>query len=115
VDLGVAGRNFVLVGADYSLPIDRAQRWRAGIGAATARIDYTPGLEEPHAWVSGASASIGYAPDTKAWKAALVYGHAFDAIRSGRRGADTVTLLMEFDLERMGYMKADMSSNPRGG
>ena len=105
-----SARNFLLIGADYSVPLDRARQWRAGIGAATARIDYTPGLEEPHRWVSGASASIGYAPASKVWKASLVYGHGFDAIRHGHRGADTVTLLTEFDLERMGYMRSDATS-----
>ncbi|HXR55393.1 MAG TPA: hypothetical protein VN858_01255 [Casimicrobiaceae bacterium] len=102
--------NFLLVGADYSVPFDPAQRWRAGIGAAAARIDYTPGLAEPHRWISGVSASIGYAPATKAWKASLVYGHGFDAIRDGHRGADTVTVLAEFDLERMGYLRSDATS-----
>lgn len=107
-----SARNFLLVGADYSLPVDAAQHWRAGIGAATARIDYTPGLEGPHAWVSGASASLAYTPDTKGWKVALVYGHGFDAIRDGHRGADSLTLLVELDLERMRYMEADVSSRP---
>ncbi|HEX6795619.1 MAG TPA: hypothetical protein VF304_17365 [Casimicrobiaceae bacterium] len=105
-----SARNFVLVGADYSVPLDRAQQWRAGVGAASARIDYTPGLAEPHRFISGVSASIGYAPASKGWKASLVYGHGFDAIRGGRRGADTVTLLTEFDLERMGYMRSDVTS-----
>ena len=108
-----SARNFVLVGADYSLPIDAAQRWRAGIGAAAARIDYTQGLEEPHAWVSGASASLGYEPPTKAWKVSLVYGHGFDAVRNGHRGADSLSLLFELDLERMGYMKTDAAPTPR--
>jgi len=108
-----SARNFVLVGADYSLPIDAARRWRAGFGAATARIDYTQGLEEPHAWVTGASASLGYEPQSKAWKVSLVYGHGFDAIRHGHRGADSLSLLMELDLERMGYMQADAASTPR--
>jgi len=108
-----SARNFVLVGADYSLPIDAARRWRAGFGAATARIDYTQGLEEPHAWVTGASASLGYEPQSKAWKVSLVYGHGFDAIRPGHRGADSLSLLMELDLERMGYMQADAASTPR--
>ena len=102
-----SARNFVLVGAGYSLPVDAAQHWRAGVGAAAARIDYTQGLEEPHAWVSGASASLAYAPATKAWKVSLVYGHGFDAVRNGHRGADSITLLMEVDLERMGYLQSN--------
>jgi len=43
----------------------------------------------------------------------LVYGHGFDAIRHGHRGADSLSLLMELDLERMGYMQADAASTPR--
>lgn len=107
-----SARNFMLAGADYAVPLDRGEHWQLGVGAAVARIGFTPGLEGPHAWNSGMSASLGYAPDTKAWKASLVYGRAFDAIRNGHRGADSVTLLMEFDLERMGYLPED-ASQPR--
>jgi hypothetical protein len=106
----LSARNFVLMGADYMLPIDPARQWQLGFGATVARIDFTPGLEEPHAWNSGISAAIGYTPTTKAWKASLVYGHAFDALRNGHRGADSVSLLMELDLERLGYMRADATS-----
>ena len=107
-----SARNFVLAGADYAVPLDRAEHWSIGVGGAVARIGFTPGLEGTHAWNSGVSAALGYAPEAKAWKASLVYGHAFDAVRSGHRGADSVTLLMEFDLERMGYLRAD-AAQPR--
>jgi len=107
-----SARNFLLAGADYAVPLDRGNHWSLGVGAAVARIGFTPGLEAPHAWNSGIGASLGYAPEAKAWKASLVYGHAFDAIRSGHRGADSITLLMEFDLERMGYLRAD-AAQPR--
>jgi hypothetical protein len=106
----LSARNFILAGADYSIPLDAALRWQLGVGAAIAHIDFTPGLEEAHAWNSGISASIGYAPTTRAWKASLVYGHAFDAVRNGHRGADSVSLLMELDLERLGYLRADEKS-----
>ena len=105
-----SARNFILVAGDYSAPLDPGEHWRVGVGAAVARIGYTPGLEEPHPWKSGMRASLDYAPTDRAWKASLVYGHAFDAIRQGRRGADSVTLLVELDLERMGYLEADPTS-----
>jgi hypothetical protein len=107
-----SARNFMLAGADYVVPLDRGEHWQMGVGAAAARIGFTPGVEGPHAWNSGMSASLGYAPDTKSWKASLIYGRAFDAVRNGHRGADSITLLMEFDLERMGYLPAD-ASQPR--
>lgn len=102
-----SARNFVLVGGDYSLPLDAGERWRFGIGGAIARIGFTPGLAEPHAWNGGMSASLQYMPATKAWKTRLVYGHTFDAIRDGHRGADSVTLLFELDLERLGLFASD--------
>jgi hypothetical protein len=104
-----SARNFMLAGGDYAVPLDRAEHWQLGVGAAAARIGYTPGLEGPHAWNGGMSASLAYAPDTKAWRASLVYGRAFDAVRNGHRGADSISLLMEFDLERMGYLPAETS------
>jgi hypothetical protein len=53
---------------------------------------------------------LAYVPSTKAWKAYVVYGHGFDAIRHDRRGADSVSLLMELDLERLGFMRSDATS-----
>jgi len=102
-----SARNFVLAGADYAVPLDPGAHWQFGVGAAIAHIGFTPGLAQEHAWNSGMSASLGYASDAKAWTAYLVYGHAFDAIRDGHRGADSVSLLLELDLERMGYMQAE--------
>jgi hypothetical protein len=107
----LSARNFILVNAAYAMPIDAAEHWQLGIGAATARIDYTPGLEQPRAWNTGMSVSLAYAPATAGWKASIVYGHAFDAIRNGHRGGDSVSMMMEFDLERLGYVKADATSN----
>lgn len=106
----LSARNFVLFGADYAIPLGPGEHWQLGLGAASARIDYTPGLAQPHAWNTGMSASLGYVPGTRSWKAFLVYGHAFDAIRHDRRGADSVTLLMELDLERLGYFRSDAKS-----
>ncbi|HJU21618.1 MAG TPA: hypothetical protein VJ891_03845 [Casimicrobiaceae bacterium] len=105
-----SARNFVLFGGAYAIPLDPGEHWQLGFGAASARIDYTPGLAQPHAWNTGASASLGYVPSTKAWKAYLLYGHGFDAIRHDRRGADSVSLLMEFDLERLGFLRSDATS-----
>ena len=100
----LSARGFVLVGGAYDIPLDASRHWELGVGASAARIAYTPGLEQPRAWNSGVSAELGYAPGAKSWKASLIYGHALDAIRSGHRGADSVSVLMQFDLEKMGYM-----------
>jgi hypothetical protein len=108
----LAARNFVLLGGEYSVPVDAAKRWRVGLGASAARVDYTPGLEQPHAWNTGASATLGYEAPSRGWRAQIVYGHAFDAIRDGRRGADSVSLMFEVDLERLGYVAAGAPDAP---
>ena len=96
-----SARSFVLGGGEISVPLDAARRFDAGLGAGVARIRYTPGTEAGRAWNSGVSVEAGYHPSSGAWKAALVYGRAFDAIRHGRRGADTVTLALEVDMQRL--------------
>lgn len=103
----LSARRFVLVGAAYAIPLDAGQHWQLGFGASSARIAYTPGFEQPRAWNSGVSAELDYAPTTKSWKASLVYGHALDAVRSGHRGADSVSMLMQVDLEKMGYVASE--------
>ncbi len=103
----LSARDFVLVGGSYAVPLDAGRHWQLGIGASSARITWTPGLEQGRAWNSGVSAKLAYAPGTQSWKASLVYGHAFDAIRGGHYGADSVSVLMQFDLEKMGYMRSE--------
>jgi hypothetical protein len=103
----LSARNFFLFAGDYSVPLSRSNTWSAGVGFGVARVDYTPGLEQPHAWNTGASLMLAYTPPTRAWRGQLVYGHGFDAIRDGHRGADVVSLLVEVDLERMGYVDGD--------
>ena len=96
-------RNFALVGGEYAVPLDAAREWHVGIGAATARIAYAPGLEQGRASRSGASVEAEYRPASKMWKTALAYGHGFDAVRGNHRGADTVTLSLEVDLRVLRY------------
>ena len=96
-------RNFALVGGEYAVPLDAAREWHVGIGAATARIGYAPGLEQGRASRSGASIEAEYRPASKMWKTALAYGHGFDAVRGDHRGADTVTLSLEVDLRVLRY------------
>jgi hypothetical protein len=105
----LSARHFVLVSGAFAMPIDRAEHWQLGVGAAAAHVGYTEGLDQTRAWNSGMSVGLDYAADAKRWKASLVYGHAFDAIRAGRRGGDSLTMMVELDLERMGYLKSDVA------
>ena len=98
----LSARNFVLMGATYSVPLERAGRWFLTAGGSTGRLAYTPGLEQPGAWKTGVGAGVTYLSLSKSWKVSLVYGYGFNAIRGDHRGGNALTLQIQYDLERMG-------------
>ena len=90
---------FVLFSGQYALPLDRAKRWGLMVSAATAVVDFLPGLEQPGRWNSGAGGGIVFRSKSEAWHAVLGYAYGFDAIRSSGRGAHTIGILIQYDLE----------------
>jgi hypothetical protein len=92
----LSARNFVLVAGTYMIPIDRNQRWNLAATASTAAVDYLPGLEQPGNWNTGLGAGIFY--KTPSLKIMVGYGYGVDAIRSEGRGAQSVGILLQFDL-----------------
>lgn len=96
----LSARNFMLAGGHVSLPIDHAHRWSLGLGGVTGRMAYTWGLEQPATWHTGVGALLTYAPPSKVMKWVLAYGYGIDAIRSSGRGANSIAVMVEIDLER---------------
>jgi hypothetical protein len=96
----LSARSFVLIGATYAFPLDAKQRWRLGAAATTAYVDYLPDLAQPGHWHSGVGGGLVYRSPTDSWQVALTYGYGVDAIRDGDRGAHSLTLLVQFDLDR---------------
>ena len=78
------------------IPIDRNHRWNLAATASTAVVDYLPGLEQPGNWNTGLGAGIFY--KTPALKIMVGYGYGVDAIRSDGRGAQSIGILLQFDL-----------------
>jgi len=101
-DVGeIVAKNYVLVGASYSVPIDPAHQWNIGAGASTAHVAFVPGVEQAHKTNTGLSVELRYQPDdTGTWHAGLAYGRALDSERNGHRGASSVALVVEVDLEK---------------
>jgi hypothetical protein len=93
-------RNMLLLTGFYQIPIDRARRWRLGVGASTALCSYTPGLEMPNNWNSGVGGGINYDGPGDRLKLSLLYGYGIDAIRSGGRGGHAIAFAMQIDLEK---------------
>ena len=94
----ISAKNFVLLGGNYLAPLDEKQHWNINLTAATAGVEYLEGLEQPGHWHSGVGAGVLY--KTPSWKVMAGYAYGIDAIRSHGRGANSIGLLMQIDLER---------------
>ncbi len=92
----ISARQFVLVGGNYLLPLDKDRRWNFNATASTALVDYLPGLEQPGDWHTGIGAGILYR--TASWKIMVGYGYGVDAMRTHGRGAQSVGVLLQLDL-----------------
>jgi hypothetical protein len=92
----ISAKQFVLLGGNYLFPLDPRHRWNLNVNAATAGVDYLPGLEQAGHWVSGVGGGILYR--TSSVKLMLGYAFGVDAIRSGGRGSHSIGFLMQFDL-----------------
>lgn len=92
----LTARQFMLASGNYILPLDHPKRWNLTATAATALVDYLPGLEQPGHWNSGVGAGVLYTSPT--WRVMVGYGYGIDAIRTHGRGANTIGFLLQFDL-----------------
>jgi hypothetical protein len=104
---------FVLVNANYSIPLDPDKRFALNFVASTADMSYLPGLEQPETWNSGVGGGLTYHSKSGAWDVLLDYGYGFNAIRDNGRGASTIGILVQINLERTksGYYNPNSSDN----
>ena len=95
----ITARQFALMGGLYTLPLDARKRWNLTGFAATAVVDYVGGMAQPGDWHTGVGGGLGYTSANKVWEITMGYAYGVDAIRSGGRGAHTVGLVAQYDLE----------------
>ena len=96
----ISARQFVLLNANYLLPLNAAKNWNLDMNASSAFVDYLPGESQPGNWLNGVGGGILYHSPSNRWKIMLDYAYGIDAIRSNGRGANTVGLLLQLDLDR---------------
>jgi len=77
------------------LPIPEARRLSVGALAATALVDYAPGLDQPGSWHSGVGPVVMYRG--RRWTAIARYGYGVDAIRGGDRGGHNVAVMFQYN------------------
>jgi hypothetical protein len=95
----LSASRFALFNANYSVPLDPAKRFAVTAVFSTAYMDYLPGLEQPGNWNSGIGGGLGYHSTSDAWQILLDYGYGFDAIRAHGRGAQSIGILVQINLE----------------
>jgi hypothetical protein len=108
----LTARQFALLDAQYSVPLTAAKTWSVIGYGGTALVDYLPGLEQPGRWNSGVGGGITYQSPSRAWTVMLGYGYGINAIRSHGRGANTIGLLLQYDLEARYRNNAESSRPP---
>lgn len=91
----ISARSFVLVSGNYLLPLEKKLRWNLNFTAATAVVDYLPGLAQAGNTHSGFGAGVLYR--TPSFKTMVGYAYGVDAIRDGDRGAHSIGILMQLD------------------
>ena len=60
-----------------------------------------PGTGQPGNWLSGIGGGLLYRAKSDRWKVIVDYGYGLDAIRDGHRGANTIGVLLQIDLDKM--------------
>jgi hypothetical protein len=96
----LSASRFMLWNAIYYLPLDARKHWELNVQGATALVDYVDGEYQPGHWNSGVGGGLTYHANSRAWLISLDYGYGIDAIRTSGRGASSVQLLIQFDLDR---------------
>jgi hypothetical protein len=94
----ISARQFVLLNANYLRPLDKSQRWNLNVNASSAFVDYLPGEGQPGNWLGGLGGGILYRAPSDRFKIMVAYAYGVDAIRSHGRGAQSIGLLMQWDL-----------------
>jgi len=108
----ISAKEFALLGVNYSLPLDRNDRWALNALVTTAGVHYIPGLEQPGHWHSGVGGGFRYRSPSNAWQVVLGYAYGIDARRDSGRGAHSVGVLVQFDLERAHVALFEPGDNP---
>ena len=106
----ISARQFVLLNVNYLLPLDKEKRWNLDVNAASAFVDYLPGEAQPGNWLNGVGGGILYHSPSDRWKIMLDYGYGIDAIRTHGRGANSLGVLVQFDL---GHLHSKSFSSPQ--
>lgn len=96
----ISARRFGHLSAAYVAPLSEDYRWQLRLGAASAYVDYLPGLEQSGHWHTGVGPSLSFTSKSEVWRVILRYGYGLNAARDGHDGAHSVGLLYQYNFEQ---------------
>lgn len=97
----LTARRYALFGGDYFMPFERYPMFSSHYFAQAANVTYLPGLEQGDTWNEGLG--LGLAMDARGGilRVETNYAYGVDAIRSGHRGAHSVSIVAQLDLQAL--------------
>lgn len=96
----LSAESFGLLGASYSLALDHKKCWWVHVTASTAFLEYLGGLEQENLWNNGVGGGLIFRSPSDSWQLAVAYGYGIDANRADGYGGHSLTILLQFDLDR---------------
>lgn len=109
----VSARNFGLLNVSWIRPLSEdLKTWVGTLSAATAVVEYAPGLEQPQKSHTGVGAGLGYLG--KAWQSFVEYGYGFNAVRGHGNGAHSIAMRLQYDFLKAGTPIHDPGRLNRG-
>jgi hypothetical protein len=102
----ISARRFLHLSATYAVPLSADHRWQLRFEAASAYVDYLPGLARPGHWHTGAGPSLSFTSRSEVWRVILRYGYGVNAQRDGHDGAHSVGVLYQYNFERRKHRQA---------
>jgi hypothetical protein len=100
----ISAKQFVLLNANYIIPLDKKNRWDLAFNASTAVVDYLPGTGQPGNSLTGVAGGIMWHSPKDHWKVITDYARGINAVRDGSRGSNSIGVLVQVDLGAPGKM-----------
>jgi hypothetical protein len=96
----ISARRFVHLSASYVAPLSADHRWQLRLGAASAYVDYLPGLAQSGHWHTDLGPDLSFTSRSQVWRVILRHGYGSNALRDSQEGAHSVGVLYQYNFER---------------
>lgn len=106
-------RKYALFGGDYFVPLKDYPDFSTHYFISAANVTYLPGLEQNDTWNEGLGLGLFFDSAGGILRVETNYAYGVDAIRSGHRGAHSVNLIVQLDLEALHQRAPRRKVQPR--